>query len=213
MILSPCPKCHCMTKSIRKSRAKFICEKCKHNKTLSDVYFFEATEKIGGKIIKKFKKKKISPNNFKESKKDLDLTPYKNKKLEKKGMILCIYLRKNGLAELRYVQMDEVGQIKVDGYVYHERDATYRFGKKNDPVLIIMEGSLVPISKEILKENLGSDSAEAQKLIIKGIEQAEVVKSGDPNDKLKNPLKMPKWAIGIGIAVIIGIYAFMGGFS
>jgi len=166
-----------------------------------------------GKIKRKWGRKKIESNVFKDSKKDLDLKPYKNKKLESKGMILCIYLRKNGLAELRYVQMDEVGQIKIDGYVYHERDATYRFGKKNDPVLVILEGSLVPISKEILKENLGSESAEAQKLIIKGIEQAEVVKSGDLNEQNKKKFAPPKWAIGIAIAVIIGIYAFMGGFS
>ena len=40
--LSPCPKCGCMTKSIRKGRANWRCGKCGYNKTLSDVYFEEA---------------------------------------------------------------------------------------------------------------------------------------------------------------------------
>ena len=43
--ISPCSKCHCMTKSIRKSRAHFVCGKCGADKSLSDVYFYEATHK------------------------------------------------------------------------------------------------------------------------------------------------------------------------
>ena len=172
----------------------------------------EAKKDKGKKTAKKFEKK-TSSNNFKDAVKSLDLTPYRNKKLESQGFILCMYLRKNGLMDLRYVKMDEVGQIKVDGYVYHERDATYRFGKKNDPVLVIMEGALVPLNKETLKENLGFKSAEAQKLIIKGIEQAEVVKAAGIDENAKKPFTPPKWLIIIGIAVVIGIYAYMGGFS
>jgi len=41
--LSPCSKCNCMTKSIREGRAKYRCGKCKADKSLSDVYFYEAT--------------------------------------------------------------------------------------------------------------------------------------------------------------------------
>ena len=175
----------------------------------------EAQKDKKGKEKKRFyrktKNKKLETNRFEDSKKVFDIEPYRNKKHEKKGYILCIYLRKNGIAEPRYVKMDEVGQIKVDGYVYHERDATYRIGKKNDPVLFIMEGALVPLSKETFKEQLAFDYAEAQKLIIKGIEQAEVVKAGGLEDKVNNPLKLPKWAVGVGIAVIIGLYAFFGG--
>lgn len=177
----------------------------------------EAKKDKGKKIIKKFKKlkpeSKANSNEFKDSKKDLDLSAYRNKKMEAMGFILCLYLRKNGRGELRYVRMDEVGQIKVDGYVYHERDATYRFGKKNDPVLVIMEGALVPINKETLKEHLGFESAEAQKLVIKGIEQAEVVKASGVDENAKKPFTPSKWLIGLVIAAIIGIYAYMGGFS
>ncbi|GAG26581.1 unnamed protein product, partial [marine sediment metagenome] len=140
----------------------------------------EAKKDKSGRIAKKWKnkkKKKKHSNVFNDSKKDMDLTAYKNKKLEAQGSILALYLRKNGQGQFRYVKMDEVGQIKVDGYVYHERDAFYRMGKKNDPLLILMEGALVPINKETLKENLGCETAEAQRLVIKGIEQAEVVKA------------------------------------
>jgi hypothetical protein len=167
-----------------------------------------------GKIIRKFKRKKgkKQSNNLMDSKKELDLLPYLNKKLEKQGCILTFYLRKNGRAETRYVKMDEVGQIKVDGYVYHERDAIYRFGKKNIPVLIILEGSLAPVNKETLKEHLGCESAEAQKLIIKGIEQAEVVKAAGIGEDSKKMNAPPKWLIIVGIAVMIGLYAYFGGF-
>lgn len=162
---------------------------------------------------KKKKKLKKETNKFEDSRKLLDLEKFRNKKLEKQGNILCFYLRKNGIADPRYVRMDEVGQIKVGGYTYHERDATYRMGKKNDPVLLLMEGALVPLTKETLKEHLGFETAEAQKLVIKGIEQAEVVKMGGLEDHLKKSFAPPKWLIGLGIAIIIGIYAFMGGFS
>lgn len=43
--VSPCPKCKCMTKSVRKSRALWLCGKCGADKTLSDIYFIEAIER------------------------------------------------------------------------------------------------------------------------------------------------------------------------
>ena len=42
--LTPCLKCRCFTKSIRIGRANWRCEKCSNNKTLSDVFFYEATQ-------------------------------------------------------------------------------------------------------------------------------------------------------------------------
>ena len=44
--ISPCPNCNCMTKSIRLGRAKYVCGKCKADKSLSDVYFYEAMQKV-----------------------------------------------------------------------------------------------------------------------------------------------------------------------
>ena len=43
--LSICPKCNCMTKSIKDGRAKYHCGKCKADKSLSDVFWYEATQK------------------------------------------------------------------------------------------------------------------------------------------------------------------------
>jgi hypothetical protein len=43
--LTPCSACNCMTKSIRLGRCHLVCGKCKKDKTLSDVYFYEATKK------------------------------------------------------------------------------------------------------------------------------------------------------------------------
>lgn len=44
MEISYCTHCHCTTKSIRISRAKCVCGKCKADKTLSDVYWQEMKE-------------------------------------------------------------------------------------------------------------------------------------------------------------------------
>ena len=44
--LSLCSKCGCITKSIRVSRANWRCGKCKYNKTLSDIYFNEAIDRM-----------------------------------------------------------------------------------------------------------------------------------------------------------------------
>jgi len=40
-----CTNCHCMTRSIRKGRAKYVCGKCGHNKTLSDFYSYECEQR------------------------------------------------------------------------------------------------------------------------------------------------------------------------
>lgn len=174
-------------------------------------------EQIKNSIKKKKEKKKILPkkdknktsNIFEKAKLDNSFENIRNKKLEEKGCIKVLYLRRNGRAELRYVKVDEIGQIKIDGYVYHERDAPYRFGKKNEPLLVILEGSLIPIHREILKENLGTDSAEAQKLIIKSIEETELVKVNDSLSSSKERKAPNKWAIIIGIGIIVALYLFL----
>jgi len=43
--ITPCPHCYCMTKSIRKGRAKYICGKCRKDKSLSDVFYAEMVER------------------------------------------------------------------------------------------------------------------------------------------------------------------------
>ena len=43
--LSPCLKCNCMTKSIILGRANYKCGKCGADKSLSDVFFYEAIHK------------------------------------------------------------------------------------------------------------------------------------------------------------------------
>ncbi len=45
--LTHCSSCNCMTKSIRKSRAKYICGKCSHDKSLGDFYQGELTQNKG----------------------------------------------------------------------------------------------------------------------------------------------------------------------
>ncbi len=40
-----CTGCNCITYSIRKGRAHFVCDKCGHNKTLGDVYQYQLKQK------------------------------------------------------------------------------------------------------------------------------------------------------------------------
>ena len=42
---SPCPNCKIMTRSIRLGRAKYECERCEADKSLSDVYYYECMNK------------------------------------------------------------------------------------------------------------------------------------------------------------------------
>lgn len=42
---TPCGKCDKLTISKRLGRAHYHCEECDHDKSLSDVYYFEATHK------------------------------------------------------------------------------------------------------------------------------------------------------------------------
>ena len=53
--ISPCSKCNCMTKSIRLGRAKYECGKCGADKSLSDVFFYQATHKKEEEDRRKFK--------------------------------------------------------------------------------------------------------------------------------------------------------------
>jgi len=47
MNLTHCGGCNCMTKSIRKGRAYYVCGKCGHNKTLGDLFQYELKNKEG----------------------------------------------------------------------------------------------------------------------------------------------------------------------
>ena len=41
-----CTGCNCMTHSIRKGRANYICDKCGNHKSLGDFYQFELSERL-----------------------------------------------------------------------------------------------------------------------------------------------------------------------
>ena len=42
-----CHGCGCMTYSLRKGRAHFVCAKCNHDKSLSDYLIWEIKERVG----------------------------------------------------------------------------------------------------------------------------------------------------------------------
>ncbi len=50
--ITHCNGCNCMTKSIRKGRAHYVCGKCGYNKTLGDVYQYELENQLEGEKSK-----------------------------------------------------------------------------------------------------------------------------------------------------------------
>lgn len=57
--ITACNGCNCMTKSIRKARAVFICGKCGHDKTLGDVFQYEMKHTKQWQIEKKLNSARI----------------------------------------------------------------------------------------------------------------------------------------------------------
>jgi len=68
-IITYCNGRHCMTHSIIKRRTKFICGKCKQDKTLSNVFQYEMFIKHWNKAMKKTLKEL---KEFRELKKEED---------------------------------------------------------------------------------------------------------------------------------------------
>jgi len=130
-----------------------------------------------------------------------------------KGEVAVMYLRNSGIAELRYVK-PENDFFVVDGHYYHiDESCYYSIGKKRIPMAIIPEWSFTPLSRKAYGEVLQADSQHAQKLIIKALENAEIVKINRDDGKEKGKLN-PKTAIIIVILIIVAIAVlpkFLGG--
>jgi len=120
------------------------------------------------------------------------------------AQVAVLYMRESGIADLKYVK-PENGMFIVEGRYYHIRDSCmYSIGKKRIPLAVIPEWSFVPLSKKGYKEHLGSENQEAQMLIIKSLENAEVVKiQQDGNPKGKTDGKLIIWIL---IAAVAGLF-------
>lgn len=105
--------------------------------------------------------------------------PYKVKEEKSKisnGEICVMYLRENGVGDFMYVR-PENGMFLLQGNYYHQHEAcVHSMGPKRIPLAIIPEWSMTPLSRRDFSKLMGEDAQLAQKLIIKSIEHAEIVK-------------------------------------
>jgi len=138
------------------------------------------------------------------SKKDFKIKEDRRK--IKEGEVCILYLRESGIAEIKYVK-PENGMFIVEGMYYHIVEAcNYSLGPKRIPLAVIPEWSFIPISRKTHWDKLGGIPASAQKLIIKSLESAEIVKIRQENEPAKKA--DGKLVIGILVAAVIGLYLF-----
>ncbi len=128
------------------------------------------------------------------------------------AQVAVLYLRESGIGELKYVK-PENGMFIVSGRYYHITDSCiYTLGKKRVPLAVIPEWSFVPLSKKEYETILGSKYQDAQLLIIKSLENAEIVKiHQDGNPKGKADSKIIIWIIIAGVVGLFMLNKWFGG--
>lgn len=127
---------------------------------------------------------------------------FRKSKLGKPNKVAVIFLRNNGRAEPMELETSN-GFFRIAGKTYHEnRDCFYSLGKERYPLALIPEWSLIPIgTKKWEDKDMLEKFAELQDHTLRGIRNAELVKMGDTEKGKINT----KAAIGLGIAVIVGL--------
>lgn len=133
-----------------------------------------------------------------------DFKIQENNKKIMNGEVAVLLLREGGVGDLKYVRPDN-GMFIVQGHYYHIIDSCiFNIGKKRIPLAVIPEWSFIPLSKKDFGARMGEQEQSAQKLIIKSLENAEIVKINSefaPKDKPNG--KLIVWIL---IAGVVGIY-------
>lgn len=138
---------------------------------------------------------------------DLSKKEYKIKEDIKKisnAEVVVLYLRDSGIGEFKYVKPNN-GMFIVEGRYYHiNHSCIYNIGKKRIPLAVIPEWSFIPLSKKEYEIILGAKYQDAQMLIIKSLENAEVVKiNQDVTPTKKGDPKLIGWIL---VAAVVGVY-------
>ena len=121
----------------------------------------------------------------------------------KKNKVAIIYLSNDGEIKPIYKEVKD-GLFKINGKTYHETDCYHTYGRKRMPAVVIPEWGLIPISRENYAKNFAADAQEAQQLIIKAVENAEIVRLQEQQGKKIDP----KLVLGIIAIAIVGIYFY-----
>ena len=129
-----------------------------------------------------------------------------NKKKISDGEVAVLYLTSSGIGQLKYVK-PENGMYIVEGRYYHViGSCNYSLGKKRIPLAVIPEWSFVPLSKKDFEVKMGAKYQDAQGLIIKSLENAEIVKINQ--DLMPKKAPNAKLIIWIIIAAVVGLFIF-----
>ncbi len=126
-------------------------------------------------------------------------------KLKKPDRVAVIYLRNNGRGELLECQT-RGGFFEVGGKKYHEdKDCVYTVTKDRIPLLIVREWDMTPLgTKKRDDETMHEKFADLEQHVLKGIRQAELVKTGGG---LEGNISRKQVVIYVIIAIVLGALA------
>jgi hypothetical protein len=126
-------------------------------------------------------------------------------KLKKPNQVAVVYLRNNGMAELKVVESKK-GFFSINDKTYHDRrDCTYITGKERIPLCVIFESDMLPIGKKEWDDReIREKLSELQDHVLRGIRHAELVRLGEKESKI-NMKQIIVWGL---ILLVGGIIAF-----
>ncbi len=151
----------------------------------------------------------VAPVTLLDSKKEVKkkdqkwwIKTFNKDKLKKPNKAGVVLLRSNGNADLMEVETRN-GFFTIEGKVYHEdRHCVYTITKDRIPLLIVRDWDLIPIgTKKWDDDPMREKFAELEQHVLKGIRQAELVKSGVGIDSKLTPKQMILW----GLAALVGV--------
>ena len=128
-----------------------------------------------------------------------------------KGEVVVLFLRESGMGEIKHVK-PENGMFIIEGHYYHiSGSCIFNIGSKRIPLAIIPEWSFIPVSKKAYYDQLEGKSQEPQKLIIKSMENAEIVRINQEENPAKK--KMDPKIVVIGLIILVGLIYLISKFG
>ncbi len=127
-------------------------------------------------------------------------------KLKKPNKVAVIYLRNNGNADLMELETIN-GFFSIGTKTYNEdRDCVYTITKDRIPLLIVREWDIIPLgTKKWDDDPMREKFSELSQHVLKGIKNAEFVRSGGGFESKLTPKQLILW----GLAALVGVIVIM----
>ena len=127
-------------------------------------------------------------------------------KLKKPNKVAAIYLRNNGNADLMELETIN-GFFSIGNKTYNEdRDCVYTITKDRIPLLIVREWDIIPLgTKKWDDDPMREKFSELSQHVLKGIKNAEFVRSGGGFESKLTPKQLILW----GLAALVGVIVIM----